>query len=654
MSLKWSGEKKQFSSDWEGLNNAGIHTFIGADAINAYVREMFQNSIDQADKTTEKPVCIRIRKTLVEGDDFPFRDDWKHVLLQIEKGNSGHKHFFDKIREETMGFSKIPLLIYEESNTYGLKGEDGETEGSFNALVRSQGKHVGSNSSGGSYGIGKNAIFGLSYARTVLFASFNKQSGYVFQGVSILASYIRGNQTYGGKIYCGVDDDQTSSVRDESVTRSYCNGALSRSGKPGLTQIAVCPKLNRNWSSVMTKAVLRNYWHRIQEGRLEVIILNESNDEETIINRETLEEQLIYNYEGSDIKSSDGGNPLNYYRCFNEGQRIVGNVKGLGEVEFKFFLNDGDHPDGVAYLRNGMVIKANTRDTHGFSSLPFTGLIHCLEQAGNDVLRLMEPPTHDDFIPEIYREQKGADLATGRAIVKGLKTLIRKGLQTLMDEISKETDSIPWLDDFMNSVLSTVETGDLLRTNELSKKETPRLRVGTLPKMSLNFHSESQNKFSKSSEDGVESAGSGGNDGGAGGRMFPGPGPKTKGKNNQGSGALEGGKSKKTELEQRIFRVSQAQNDSWYYRAVVGNAKTGGGSDERVDLTLTQRGDSGVVSSSKLLSVYDADKKVELVFDSVRSNGEVTGFIIRNVALPSTLRLEVNEPYKSNFIFLSA
>ena len=100
--------------------------------------------------------------------------------------------------------------------------------------------------------------------------------------------------------------------------------------------------------------------------------------------------------------------------------------------------------------------------------------------------------------------------------------------------------------------------------------------------------------------------------------------------------------------------MSEAQNDSWYYRAVVGNAKTGGGSDERVDLTLTQRGDSGVVSSSKLLSVYDEDKKVELVFDSVRSNGEVTGFIIRNVALPSTLRLEVNEPYKSNFIFLSA
>ena len=117
--------------------------------------------------------------------NFPDFQGFIDIFRRIKSAKPNEKHVeFFKNAEKALGTRKeIKLFLYEDFNTPGLSGADDDDNSTFSGCVLSEGISVGKDkTSGGSYGIGKNAIFGFSKLRTVFYSSFNKKNEFIFQG----------------------------------------------------------------------------------------------------------------------------------------------------------------------------------------------------------------------------------------------------------------------------------------------------------------------------------------------------------------------------------------------------------------------------------------------------------------------------------------
>ncbi|MDZ7694751.1 MAG: hypothetical protein U5K69_27140 [Balneolaceae bacterium] len=159
---------------------------------------MFQNSIDARNKLArnfevdDEPTKIKLRKFSVHKNQFPSYQEYRSILdLVANSGpNKKHKAFFKNVFKELDNNSKINLFGFEDYNTPGLSGDDNDPESSFSSCVLSEGTSIDKgDTAGGSYGIGKNAIFGFSKARTVFYSSLDPNDKFIFQGVAKLASF---------------------------------------------------------------------------------------------------------------------------------------------------------------------------------------------------------------------------------------------------------------------------------------------------------------------------------------------------------------------------------------------------------------------------------------------------------------------------------
>ena len=210
--LKWGSEIKR--KGWDGLNDAAINAF-NINVINSFVREMFQNSNDARDKSLpvnqqtgkRPPLHISINYKTLKQEQFPNFEEFIDIFRRIKSAEANKQHVeFFKHGEKAMGTrTAIKFFVYEDFNTTGLSGDDNDPTSTFSSCVLSEGTSVKpDDTAGGSYGIGKNAIFGFSKLRTVFYSSLSNKGEYIFKGVTKLASFndIDGN-THERRIFCG-------------------------------------------------------------------------------------------------------------------------------------------------------------------------------------------------------------------------------------------------------------------------------------------------------------------------------------------------------------------------------------------------------------------------------------------------------------------
>ena len=200
--LKWYGFPLGNQLGWEGLADAGIETFTN-NKYSSFVREMFQNSLDAKDPELEEEIPVKIKISLrrISTKEIPDFETWKSFLSKMNiAAENKNKELFNMIQREWSN-DEIKLLLFEDSNTIGLDPDTTvngvQKRGTFTGLVHADGLSLkNSETSGGAFGIGKNAIFGMSKSRTVLFSSMNKDQECLFQGVLKLASFKRRRQSH--------------------------------------------------------------------------------------------------------------------------------------------------------------------------------------------------------------------------------------------------------------------------------------------------------------------------------------------------------------------------------------------------------------------------------------------------------------------------
>ncbi len=410
----------------DGVNNPMISHFTGN--YNYHLaREIIQNSLD-AKLDDAKPVEVKFTIESFSKKDFPGYDqlyDTFQLCKQFWPKNNTDVQDFLKNAIKCLKQDEIPLLKCSDYNTIGLSGGDDELTSSWFNLVKSRGSSSKYKGEGGSFGIGKGAPFAASYIRTLFYFTKNEKGFSIFQGVAELLSFKQDNDIKRGSGSYGVNGH--TSIRNlRDIPENFWRKSDVSSGLD--IYIGGFKKQN-DWKLELTQSVLRNFWYAIYKKELIVKV------DDIVISKNTLEKLLVENFSGESLKDNvkPTGNPLKYYEAVKNGKYYTKCLKSLGYVEF-YFLEIEEHMNYVAMMRKShMIVFSKAYRYPG----AYCGLFICDDKKGNQILRKMEPPTHNRWESESYGP-KGTKMLNEihewiRAILKSQQKIQRKGKLDIPD-----------------------------------------------------------------------------------------------------------------------------------------------------------------------------------------------------------------------------
>ena len=383
--------------------------FFTTDPIAKLVRETIQNSLDAKQSGLSTPVRVKFESGLMESEVFDGRTLKGHLRACHERvANEGLDPDIGSFYKKAESFIKkrVPYLSVVDQGTTGLN-----TTKSWNALVEQAGavSKPDNMPAGGSYGIGKNAVFNLSAIRTVMYSTRyvagRKGRQENIQGKSILMTHTP-PQTKGKQDVQHVGFLKWPPLKNLSELPSEFR--LDDIGT-GVFILGFDPPTSREreWIDEMTKAVIENFFYAIHEKELVVDILS----------RGERKEEITHDTIATYIERLYGDNPSNgcFYHKAISGAREPIRVKNdgdLGDLDLYLLLDEG--PRRTAYVnRMGMLIsdsteqKVNPVSPRRSSLWPdFAAVIVPATDAGDEWSRRMENPSHDEVSPTKIRDPK--------------------------------------------------------------------------------------------------------------------------------------------------------------------------------------------------------------------------------------------------------
>ncbi|MBR6124566.1 hypothetical protein IKQ19_13395, partial [Candidatus Saccharibacteria bacterium] len=189
--LIWNFPKSGHSTLTSSDNN-NIDTFAD-DRIGNLVREILQNSLDA--HSDDQPVRVEFKSFKTKTSDFPgldtfksYLEEWKASQTDVEDDDKDLL-FVDRALKELAKDEMIWLRV-SDFNTTGLWGASSKSNKTpYFSFVHGSGKNAKqSRDSGGSKGVGKNALFANSNLQTIFVSTLTKNKERTFTGVGFLVS----------------------------------------------------------------------------------------------------------------------------------------------------------------------------------------------------------------------------------------------------------------------------------------------------------------------------------------------------------------------------------------------------------------------------------------------------------------------------------
>lgn len=370
----------------KGLNDSGVETFNG-NKIGSLAREICQNSLDaKHPRGTDggEPVTVEFKLFDTHRDEFPGLAAFRAKLSAMrtfwkKKENDQALGFLDKV-DAALARPRLRWLRISDFHTTGLTGVSSSDPDEGNAwlnLVKSSGVSQKTDSSGGSFGIGKFAAFSCSQLRTVFYATrtINGEEG--FQGVAHLMSFREGRSLAFGSGYCGRAGALQSLVwrsPDPSFMRD----------RPG-TDIFIPALLGRNFKEEIVEAVLDGFLYAIWKNRLVVKISDgSSTDQIDSAWLERAEAEHAFPTDHLAFKYDAMKTPENQWhkRAFGSGTVRLCLVAGPGRKSRIAMIRD----PGMQIFQKG----------YSGSALSFTGVL-VVEGDLNRELKEFENPQHTEW-----------------------------------------------------------------------------------------------------------------------------------------------------------------------------------------------------------------------------------------------------------------
>lgn len=384
----------------EGLGDAGIETFRNEPYASA-AREAGQNSRD-AEETL--PVMLKFDVLRLSHDQIPAYDRLVQTLDSCAQAAEQEKEVeFFANAIAVVSQPLVPVLRIADFNTRGLKGPADQAGTPFHSLLKSSGVSTKeSETSGGSFGIGKNASFAVSDLQMVMYSTLYKDAtgsdAFAAQGKIKLVSHLdsdgisrRATGYWGAPSgFAAVTDPRLVPDwlrRDTQGTSIFCMGFREAAG----------------WAERMTSSLVANFFcavHRremvfdVASGQHEV---NE-NTVEALLSRPDIRDAAERSGQRQDLDFSE-----KLYRCLVSPlseERII-TVPNLGDFRVRVLVDAG-MPRRIGFIRNGMYITDNLRHfgqpLQRFpGSRDFVALVEPVGGSSEKLLKRLENPAHDDL-----------------------------------------------------------------------------------------------------------------------------------------------------------------------------------------------------------------------------------------------------------------
>lgn len=455
-----------------GINDPMVSHFT--DDWGSLARETIQNSLD-ARLDPERPVTVLFRLSSIATREFPGREQLQQVMQLAEvfaAGGSNAAGIYTRALE-ALRKRNLTLISVTDSNTTGLQGTDDDHTGSWNRLTRQTGGSAKDIGAGGSFGVGKGAPFALSVLRTVYYST-RTDEGVAFIGRARLSSFKeRGDIRQGGGFF-GISDPppparprQTLSVRDARLIPA-CFPPPPEKGTTIYIPVLLTDGRQNRLLRESVRAVISNFWAAIHRRTLQVTFEGFS-EAPLVIDADTLPE-IIREHE-------DPRHPITpYYLAFQQSPRVQ-ELPGLGQVSLYMLLGE-NLPKRTIWMRTPLMV---IRERRSNTPLSFAAVLLCDSREGNELLRLMEPPQHNDWLIEWAPPERRTDARQALDAIQAFVLTAVREAGTLnpgeLHDIPALQDLLPGAEEHTIRLKATGRETTALET----EKETGRQRNALTP-----------------------------------------------------------------------------------------------------------------------------------------------------------------------------
>jgi len=471
----------------EGLSDAGIETFRDG-PFAAVARETGQNSRDARDDP-DRPVRITFDALTLEAADFcsieEFRKAAELCLRKSQRSrNEKETGFFDQAIR-ALAAPEIQILRISDFNTTGVRGpcEEGSP---FHTLAKSDGVSVKDNvSSGGSFGIGKNAVFALSDIQTAFFSTLYSGDGQdkvLCMGKTLFISHTDDDSQEKRRTgYWGLRDGYMPLDRPEAIP------AWLKRTTQGTSIFSVCMRRSQTgWRYEMAAAILANFFCAVERQEMEFEIDNGS----IKINRNTLQSYFQDPNVNQAVErlaarvAFDAAKTL--HTCLIDDKTTVDTleVEGLGNIKIHTLLRDGlGYTIGI--IRNGMFITDNLGHfNEPFKRFPlhrdFAVIVEPASGDEGEWFKRLENPRHDDLSAERITDPYLRE--EGRKAFNRLAKQVREHIRLAAKSEPTTRIELDELNDFFASDNAREEDENSLETDPRLQRSTPIEKSPLRPK----------------------------------------------------------------------------------------------------------------------------------------------------------------------------
>lgn len=397
------------------------------------VREAIQNSLDAIENENE-PVKVDFSFFDLNRNDYPeFFDIETHInqCNSYYSGNDNAQRLFEQmlyyLNGDIEGKKRVNLscMRISDYNTVGMSYEESDTKSPFYAFLRAGGVSAKGQGAGGSFGFGKGAYYTLSPIKTIVVSTKTDSEEVFFEGSTILTTH---KNEFDEKLtaygYYDNNDGEPTDNEDEIPE-------IFRRKEKGTDVNIIGLWDERHRKTIMVKSVLNNFWLAIHDNKLIAQI------DDVIINRDNLS-QIMDNYFEGQYESGapteiEAWNPKSYFKAVKYAETsdqfrvFEDTLETLGDVKLYVYLEKG-LPNRTAYFRKPkmVVFKRTNRKVIGYSAV-----FVCENERGNEILRLMENPAHNEWQKENHPKKEGKIDKDARKAENEISSFINRKLEEL-------------------------------------------------------------------------------------------------------------------------------------------------------------------------------------------------------------------------------
>lgn len=610
--------------------NDPIHQTFKGNPFYSIVREAIQNSLD-AVNDNRFPVDVKFQYFELDRLQYPsFFQLEEHIKQSSEyfNNNNDAKRLFRDMLQYLNGSEKgkkqlhISCLKISDSNTKGMSYVEGNTESPFYAFLRAAGvssKMIGG--SGGSFGFGKGAYFGLSPIKTVVVSSRNADDKVFFEGATRITTHKneRGEKLTAYGFYDSNNGEPN--LNDGEIPEIF---QRTETGTD-INIIGLWHDVDRN--RLMIKSVLNNFWLAIHEHKLVVTIDNVTISKENL--EQVIDEYFPNEFESGNALELESWNPKPYYKAVkysnaNDQFRFFpGELDTLGKVKFYVYLGKG-LPNRTSFFRTPkmVVFKRTNKKINGYAAV-----FICENDEGNAILRMMENPAHNEWQKENYPKDEGKIDKIARKTENEISDFINAKLDSLAKLNTSNKVAFLGLEEFLSipeDLLEKDEDSDLygenasnnsgLASKDLTVDETGMQTTNQNEPISIKPTIKIQSEVKEEedaelSDEGVEKIAVGGSNEGGG---LDEPNPEDGDKEDGGKKKEEEEKSSKLLVKVKLKVAAQKEQDIFFHDLIIAseneitNAELElfvSGDNDRDDGIAITSTDNGRIDGNKLKEV---------------------------------------------------